>query len=128
MTQEQKLQKIIERGSKRGYMVTGEDTQWLAPFLIETKKLENLIFSHPFLQAYFGEEKVDDCGYQVRPMTPQEIQAAYRTGCIYKTESNSCYRQYEVENMQTAWQYHAQQLATTPEEERIDYIYQNYRD
>ena len=120
MTPEQKLQRIIERAIDRGWVP--EDTFIKNPVSVSYSKsgvsLEaaetsdgwkagsnmswrslfddrhKIIFFHPFLKAYFGED-----------------------GDEYESRERDFYFNGDD------WKFHAMRLAITPEEDRIDYLY-----
>lgn len=113
MTQSEKLKEIIEYTYKNGYTIPSFSK---GLYYIDGKRsgktaftstcLNGLIFSHSFLKAFFGEEKVDD--------RFGESQEEYeeRIGKL----NNWGYHKLR-------WQYHAQKLILLPEEKRINYLY-----
>jgi len=68
MTNEEILQKAIEKACKNGYgdgkcnstieWITEKDEQWGTIFTASS--LESLIYSHAFAKAFFGEEICDE--------------------------------------------------------------------
>lgn len=106
MNSEEKLKAIIEKayGVEAEFDFSDDDNKaWLRINIdfwngVLIASAEQLIFSHDFLKAYFAGESCD---------------------CGSEDESHFENCQFTVSD----WQYHAQQLAITPEEERIDYLY-----
>ena len=110
MTDELKLKAIIEKakggewkGTKEYEQAVKEGFKKEIIFLtFETQ----IIFSHDFLISFFGEKpyhhrqlEIDVHPFHRDEFAPIEVPKWFN------------------------WQYHAQQLAITPEEERIDYLY-----
>lgn len=117
MTQQQKLQEIIEETVKSGFNPTdfvvkmtkikfvfdhiSDSDRDIHEVAIENGLVSDLIFSHEFLRSYFGEEQIE---WPVSEKIEQN-RFGYRISII------------------SIWQYHAQQLAITPEDQRINYLY-----
>ncbi len=84
MTIEEKFHKIIDKAVANGFSLKTIDVMKLG----DPYQMTDIIFSHAFLKAYFGE-------------------ATYKEkGLTYQW-----------------WTHHAQQLAITPEDKRIDYLW-----
>ena len=73
--------------------------------LLERESIDSFIFSHEFLRAYFGEEKV--YGGYLDPM-------------LLCDKCGKIEVQATVDNAKPAWQYHAQQLVLS--EDRVAYL------
>jgi hypothetical protein len=122
LSQEQKLQKIIEKAKKNGWdkekILFNEELMFMTPAIAEMSmklagqiNLPSLIFRHDFAKAFWGEEYVcSDCGNRLSQphmsnnphINPDELPHSFVTD---------------------SWQYHLQQLALTPDNERIDYLF-----
>ena len=101
MTQEDKSQAIFDDVQAKGLKKVGVNFIFVNGILST-----NFIFSHDFLKAFFGEKpyhhrqlEIDVHPFHRDEFAPIEVPKWFN------------------------WQYHAQQLAITPEEERIDYLY-----
>lgn len=100
MTQTEKLEEIIRYAIKKGYTNSqyeefGED--WIKDSgYTEDGRLEHLIFSHSFLQAFFGETTI-------------------RIGNKEYLDTDDLY--------EMSWKYCAQRLVMVPEKLRIDFLY-----
>lgn len=117
MSNEEKLKKIIEKAKDGGYDKIFVDTEsWVIEkdFVVssdlvfrhyvnrdEKINYEAIIFSKPFLKAFFGEERVCElCG---------------------KKTKNNCYCNGSPAAVIKEWQYQAQKLVL--EDNKIDYLY-----
>lgn len=111
MNEAEKLKKIIEIAVERGfsYELVPEGI-WVKTVLDSPMAEVFLIFSHPFLKAYFGEEKVsrlsgsNELGYEETRLIALGLMAGERV-------------------LVPAWQYHAQQLVLA--EDRIEYLWKH---
>jgi len=109
MTQAKKLQKMIEFVKDKGFHFQSNESQEALYWQDLWDNKDKIIFSHSFLKAFFGEEYIQD----------RHLQSCIKNG---KVEPQ------ELVTLHILWQYHAQQLATTPEEKRIDYLYEFIKD
>ena len=101
MDKEEKLKWIIEKAVVNGYELTNLRNWW---DIIDYDEQDAIIFDHNFAKAYFGEgEKTYIDGY----------------GRQHFDYENCDPMRSDV----SLWQYHIQQLALTPPEGRIDYLY-----
>ena len=113
ISQEGKLKAIIEKAVANGWnypMFPGKDNLaiGIAKQLINEHLDLYVIFSHDFLKAFFGEETTETVKWSYYS-APENLPGQDGYAHIY--------------NVVPSWQYHVKQLAITPEDERIDYLY-----
>jgi len=97
MKQEEKLQKIIAKAESNGF----EEKFYVWAKVMGNNEWTAIIFDHDFCKAYFGEEEPE----------------FYPGDDLYAENNQAIYWEEPV------WKYHLQQLAITPPEERINYLY-----
>ena len=97
------IKKIIERAVEGGYRFSNVDHVYYEE---EPRFLDEVFFSHDFLEAFFGEFLVcKECG---RPDDDKP--------CV----NQHFHRSHLDSDWRVAWQYHAQQLVLS--EDRIKYL------
>ena len=98
MTQEEILKKAIEKAESNGYLLDGYEpskcTWWMECFMVGHYTEFDIIFSHDFAKAFWGEKPFGRSEYV----------------------SDNDFEEYEIE----VWQYHLQQMVL--EENPIDYL------
>ena len=88
--------------------------------------VRGIIFSHEFAKGFWGEAKVDDCGYEVarleKPIEP-DGDPTFLTVRTHKTiGNNTIYTEDQVASMESSWEYHLKTLVLRLESERLKYI------
>lgn len=126
MTQSEKLQKVIERAVKNGWLeknaklLLDEDGDHYREVCVDCgaiaicidhnhyfNSIEELILNHDFAKAYFGEK------------------LHFQSVSDLAGDHYDCHDDCECAGqlVQPAWQYYLQQLALIPPSERIDYLF-----
>lgn len=104
MTQSQKLKKIVIKAVENGFMFN---------FRKERDWEVNIFYKHNFAKAFWGEENI------IISISDYEVPQIFMAGTIHYSYQEGGYIEYTC----AKWQYHIQELAITPEDERIDYLY-----
>ena len=137
MTQSEKLQKVIDKVVENGWDKPDTKVEVIEydcevhgiGFNHHMFTVEEIIFSHQFAKAFWGEEYVlDGSGmvwdeYIERWLQDKEKDSRSK-GDLIKTAQNDWKYWKKNGSAIHKWRYHIQKLALTPEDSRIDYLYQ----
>lgn len=139
-TQEELLEQIIEKARKGGWLYFVSALEELGcKRLSSIHELCSIIFfSHDFCRAYFGEEKSveivsqteNDRGHNLESDRDYDtVKIWHCSNCDFVIKKDDYWSWEDLpicsykKIVNKGWQYHIQQLALTPESERINYLH-----
>lgn len=117
MSQEDKLKAIISKAVGNGWTCPWDWTQTLFDWFLDRHRYNQIIFSHDFAKAFWGD-KDWLYGWNKKDLTDVVHWGWFPPGIKFAAAEHA-----ELITGKPAWQYHLQQLALTPDNERLDFLY-----